>query len=173
MSDETELDIDAEHESLRQKLDDLRPDEYKSGNLDWAQEVVDDLAQLYDENPTAQRRANLDHAEATVKSWDERATRRSNGLLREIKRTGQLPLDWMDYGSLPLSIDKVKHRLGSITANHLESWELAERRRASDDFAARNDACDGARILAEWLTVSGGTFSDLDGDVCITNGSDS
>lgn len=164
--DEYEFDRAAELTELQRKMDTLRPDRYKSGDLTWAQEVIESLADHAEDDPELQRRTNLAYAEQVVKSWDRKATNSVNGLLREIKRTGALPLEWMDFRRLPLSIDKEKFRLGTVSPELLEQWELAERRRAASDFAARNDACDGARMLGDWITLSGSTFDDIDPTVC-------
>lgn len=149
--DEFEHEESLANEALRRRMDELRPKEYKGGDISWAQEIVDSLAARHLEDVEAQIRTAIELAESKVKGWDSGATRRVNALLRDINVSGQLPLDWMEFRALPLSIDDTKYRLGSVTPELLERWELAERRRAAGGSGTPcRPRHDGARRLGRW-----------------------
>lgn len=137
------------------KLDRARPVQYKAGDISWAEDLMDEAIDLIFGDSAQIRAAVAAAVTAKVRSVEKRATTRANVLLREIARTGEMPLDWMDYCDLPLSIDGERFKLGFCTPESFTAWELHERRQAAADFTARNEACDGAQLISGWMIAKG------------------
>lgn len=143
-----------------QLIDDLldmhRPERYATGDRLWRAPVYADIEQrvTISEARRVAARQMVDQREGA-------ATRQANDLLREIGRTQQWPLAWLDVARHPIAVDEQRIRLDVATAKDFREWELDERRRAANEFTARNAACDGARWVADQLDVNGWlTFAD-------------
>lgn len=147
-------------ESLSQHIDALldqhRPERYDAGDKAWRQAVYAAVEPLV---PPADARRLA--ASQLVDQREGIATRAANELLRQIGRSRQWPLDWMDQGCRPISVATERVQLGAATPIDLEHWAIDERRVAAQDFAARSLACDGAEWCAEQMRTNGWlTFGD-------------
>lgn len=148
------------------KVDRLRPTHYKTEDLEqWADSLIAEGVALTEANLAARSAAMRGYVVAKLKRVEKGAVSRANDLLRSIARDGALPLDWMDFAALPIVIDGERIQLGHCAPNDFERWELTERRRAATDFNARNAACDGARLIHDWLLSAGvESLRDLGGE---------
>lgn len=151
--DEYELDEAAEWADWHRRLNLARPDHYKTGDYSWAADLRDEAKNLAIE--TKLEEVLDEWTLAKVRVAERRSTARANDLLRSIAVDGALPLDWMDFADYPIVIEGERHKLGSCSTTEFQMWELYERRRASQDFTARNAACDGAQLLVEWMQSQG------------------
>lgn len=144
------------NDQLKGEIDRLsaeqRPDRYEpaAGSADWMVAVGDQVAYLILPRE-AQRQLALD----LVKKREIVKLRQSNRLLRDIYRTGQLPLGWFDLLPSPIAVGLERVTLRVITTPDLEKFATEERRRAAREFAARNDAVEGAELLCKWMTAAG------------------
>lgn len=114
------------------------------------------------------------YARSLVGQREGMATQKANGLLRKVKQDGQLPLGWMDFEDYPISVVSRIHSPGervkiveervalrAVTSGDLRAFAVEERRRAARDFAARNEACEGAEWIAEQMDLAGAVaFAD-------------
>jgi hypothetical protein len=143
-------------EDLNATIDELlageRPDRYDARDKAWRQTVYDKIAPLIPRNEAAQVAA-----QSLVDAREARATRTTNKVLREIGRTKQWPIDWLDLGDQPLSVGGERVCVRAATAHDLQVWATDERRTAAADFSARNDACEGAEWAAEQMQQQGWT----------------
>ena len=145
-----------DNELIDRLLDKHRPDRYAAGDNSWRDPVY---AAVAIQVTVAQARHIA--AQHIVDQREGQATRQANALLREVGRTKQWPLDWMDVDRRPLSIGGDRVRLDAVEARDLREWELEERRRAASEFVACNQACDGAKWLADEMDGNGwSTFAD-------------
>lgn len=135
---------------IDQLLDQARPDRYDARDKSWLDPIIAEVAHLI---PTGEAKAI---AAADKVRWRETsATRTANAFLREIGSTGQMPLDWMDLGRRPVAWDEHRVCLVECSPADFRDWAVVERRRAANDFAARNAACEGAEWLADKLDADG------------------
>ncbi|MDP9222681.1 MAG: hypothetical protein M3P18_02290 [Actinomycetota bacterium] len=138
-------------------------DENEVQNNEWLDGIAADVEHLAPE--VAVRRIL---ARSIVAQREGRATRRANDLLRQIHRSGQLVLDWMDAMAWPIAVvervdrpsekpKKLEERvaLRATTARDLRAFAIEERRRAGTDHAARSDACSGAEWAADQIVQAG------------------
>lgn len=129
----------------------------------WLDEIADEVADLVPEEEVRKL-----YARKVVGQEEGRATRRANGLLRKIKQTGQLVLTWFDVKDDPVAVvtrivepgkrDRIREErvaLRAMTPRDLRDFATEERRRAAGDFAARNATCEGAEMVADWMTRGG------------------
>jgi plasmid replication initiation protein len=136
-------------------LDRYRPDRYDPADKSWQTPVCEMVA------------ADLDIAEALsiaasrlVSTADATATKRTNALLREIAKSGQVPLEWLDAMSWPLAVDDNERvSVRAATADDFRRFANRERRAASLDFTSRNSSCEGALHVAEQMEASGAVFA--------------
>lgn len=146
-------------EQITTLLDRIRPDRYDPADHTWQAPVIAAVAGDITIEEARQIAAGrlVSNAEAT-------ATRRTNKLLRQIIETGALPLDWMDCLSWPLAIDDNERvALRAANADDLRRFANRERRAAANDFAARNESCEGALRLADLMAECGATVAaDVD-----------
>jgi len=137
-------------------LDEHRPERYDVGDKTWRQTIYAEVGPLI---PPAEARQIA--ASQLVDQRERIATRGANELLRQIGRTKQWPLDWMEQGVRPISVGSTRVRLGDASVGDLRDWAIDERRVAAQDFAARSFACDGAEWCAEQMQAHGWlTFGD-------------
>lgn len=154
------MDEAAEWAGWYSRLNKTRPDHYKTGDYSWADDLRSEAKALAVE--TKLEEVLDEWTLSKVRSHERRSTARANDLLRQIATDGVMPLEWMDFADYPIVIEGERHKLGSCTTDEFEQWELHERRRAAGDFAARNAACDGARLVVEWMHSRGAErFGDL------------
>lgn len=132
------------------RLERARPARYASEDLSWAAALIDDAIELMDAD-----QALYELAVKRVRTVERTATAKANRLLREVASTGTLPLDWMDAAALPIVVEGERLQLGTCAADDLRRWELHERRRCADQFSASNASCDGAKLIAAWMTDQG------------------
>ena len=129
----------------------------------WLDEIADEVADLVPDEEVRKL-----YARKVVGQEEGRATRRANGLLRKIKQTGQLVLTWFDIKDDPVAVvtrtvepgkrDRIKEErvaLRAMTPTDFRDFATEERRRAAGDFAARNATCEGAELVADWMTRGG------------------
>jgi hypothetical protein len=135
----------------------------------WLDEVATEVQDLI---PTEQTRRLF--ARQIVGQREGIATHRANDRLREIARSGQMPLGWMDQKDWPIAVvSRVTVRgetkvieervaLRAATSADYRRFATEERRRGARDFSARNDACTGAEMIADELDRQGAqTVLDL------------
>lgn len=141
-------------EQINDMLDLCRPDRYEQGEYGWLDPVIADIAALI---PPAD--AQLRAARDIVVRKEGDATKRTNRLLREVVSTGQVPLDWMDLLSSPLAVGDERVALRACTPDDFRRFAAKERRAAANEFASRNDSCEGALFLADLIEDKGLTFA--------------
>jgi hypothetical protein len=155
---------DDEKEELSQLIDrllaEMRPERYDIADKDWMAAVIEKASDELE----AMDRDDLiaDVARRRVHGREAQATRKANDFLRLIARTGQLPLGWgegdewklMQGGvlRLPISIEKLRVRLGAASPNDLEEWILAREEQQDRELAARELSRNGAVLLREWMS---------------------
>jgi hypothetical protein len=144
-----------DNDFIRGLLDKVRPDRYDSKDHSWHETVENVVAaDLTDED--ARRIA----ARRLVRQVEGDSTKATNRLLREIHRTGQLPLGWLDAQAWPLAVsDHERVSLRAATLADLTEFAARERRAAANDFAARNESCEGALTLADFMTARGAAIA--------------
>lgn len=176
-------DLTLLRKKIRKRLTERRPDRYNirasetdadedEENDDTGSEWLDEVADEFADEVPAEHASQL-YARKLVGQIEGSATRSANSLLRKMAQTGQLLISWMDYAREPIAISWEEERdgrpfvreervaLGAATAGDLERWELVERRRAAKDAARRNEACDGAQIIAAAIRAGGfGRFDE-------------
>lgn len=135
---------------IAELLAEHRPDRYTAGDITWASDVVDAVA---DNIPTAEARRRT--AEQIIRSIERNATRSTNQFMREVLNTGVLPLDWDLLGASPMSIADDRVCLRALTASDLRVFANAEEDAATKDHRARMDSVSGARALADLLDSHG------------------
>lgn len=124
-------------------LSERRPDRYEpEGGSDWLDDIAAEVADLV---PEAE--ARFRHARAEVGRREGEKTKSANRLLRDTYKDGQWPLGWMDRLHLPIAAGKERVALRAATPEDFRLFATDERRRAADDFSARNDTC----VAAEWI----------------------
>lgn len=131
-------------------LADARPDRYTAGDISWATDVLDVIAESI---PVAEARARS--AEQIVKAIEAAATRRTNRLMRSLIGSGGMPLDWFELCREPLSVAGERVALESLTPADLREFADGEEEAAQKDFASRLDAVKGARELADEIASAG------------------
>lgn len=161
-------DESPETKELNDLIDDWlaaeRPERYDAGDKEWMEGVVKRAATRLEGQPD-HARVFLDAARRRVYLREGTATRRANKFLRDIARTGQMPIGWgegeawksvlSDILSAPLSIDRQRVRLGAATPADLEAWELENAREEDKRRLAQIEARLGARLLGDWLRAQG------------------
>lgn len=147
------------NDRIDQALDAGRPDRYQPGDEGWLDPIIDAIAA---DIPDAEARRRV--ARDIVVRREAEATKRTNRVLREVVATGQLPLDWMDIQRWPLGVGEFRVALGACMADDFRDFANIERRRAANEFATRNESCEGAIFLADLIDDKGVVFaSDLGG----------
>jgi hypothetical protein len=144
---------------IREMLDKVRPDRYDPADHAWHDTVNKVIAaELTDEDARAIAARRL------VRQVEGDSTKATNRLLREIHDTGQLPIGWLDAAAWPLAVsDHERVALRAASVDDLEAFAARERRAAANDFATRNDSCEGALSLAALMSSKGcKVVSDLD-----------
>lgn len=142
---------------IDRELDLIRPERYDPRETSWRDPVVAEVERLI---PDLEAKAIA--ARELVGRREGRATRVVTEHLREIHRTRQPPLDWMDHGPRPLALDGERVRLDAAGAADFRDWATTERKRNAQQFTARNDACEGADWIADQLDAAGAaTLGDL------------
>lgn len=139
---------------MNAQIDDLlrstRPDRYAAAERDWRTTAYAVVAgQLAPED------AQLIAAKILVDKRESQATKRANKVFRTVARTKAWPVDWMELTDEPISVDEDRICLRVATAEDLRRWAASERREASSDFSARNDACVGAEWMADEMASTG------------------
>lgn len=138
------------------KVDRARPAIYKTEELtDWADSLITEGIELAESSRRSHDDAMRAYVLGKLRRVEKAAVSRANDLLRTIARDGSMPIDWMDFATLPIVIDGERIQLGHCAATDFRRWELHERRRAATDFNARNAACDGARLVFDWMQSAG------------------
>jgi hypothetical protein len=145
--------LEAELEPSEEDAEDLPPGDETA----WLDQIAADVAHLV---PDEQVRKL--YARKVVAQQEGSATKRANTLLRNIGRTGQLVLGWMDLEDYPIAvITRAVDAAGRVHVREervalraagppeFDAFAIEERRRAARDFGSRNDTCTGA----EWLSV--------------------
>lgn len=148
-----------------------RPDRYTTNDEDdaaWLDEVAEDVEGLI---PEAEVRSRF--ARTLVRQREGQATRWANQELRKIWSSldgdGQLPMEfWVKNVSAPIAIvqkvifpgkkpEVLRQRvaLRAATPEDLRMFAAEERRRAAQDFAAREAACSGAEWVADEMEQAG------------------
>lgn len=145
------------HEEFDRRVDELlaeqRPDRYEQGEAHWIDGVADQVKSLVPESE-----ARFLAAKDIVKRRETTKTRQTNKLLRDIFKSGQFPLDWLETMHLPLAIEKERVALRACTAEDFEDFGNRERRAAAADFSSRNETCEAAQWIAEQMRGNGWTF---------------
>lgn len=132
---------------------------------DWLDSIADEVAHMV---PDAEVRKL--YARKVVGQQEGKATSRANRLLRKIHRTGQMVLDWWGVEDDPVAVitrvtepgqrprrKDERVALRAMTPRDFRDFAMEERKRAADDFSARNDTCSGAERVADWMTEAGYT----------------
>lgn len=151
------------HTLIDTLLREQRPDRYTPGD-DWINGVIDAIPPHMVPAEDARRIA----ISQEVKRREGQATRKANAVLREIGRSGQLPMHWAEQADDPISIitihvdddgntRRIEERvaLRAATADDFRTWSQVERDRADDDHKARLIACDGADYIADGMDGAG------------------
>jgi hypothetical protein len=132
-------------------LAELRPDRYQPGvDEEWLDEVTDLVIPLIDPDEIVRR-----YARAEVKQREGTKTKSANKMLRDIHASGQWPLDWFEFSSLPISVGKERVALRAVKAADLRVAANDERRAAANDFAQRNAACAAMEWVADQMDANG------------------
>jgi hypothetical protein len=138
-------------ELIDQRLAEMRPDRYETaGGDEWLDLIADEVADFIPEAEARQL-----HASKLVRDRERRKTSKTNDLLREVYRTGQAPLAWFDVLHTPLAVGKERVALRAATSKDFRTFATEERKRAANDFSARNDACEGAELIADQMDAHG------------------
>jgi hypothetical protein len=136
----------------------------RRGNGRWNRDSVPDMPDVSGQSSSSEGWiAAMSRAGAVLK-----ATSRANRLLRKIHRTGQLVLGWWGVADDPVAVitrtvesgqrprrKDERVALRAMTPRDFRDFATEERRRAADDFGARNDTCSGAERVADWMTQAG------------------
>lgn len=139
------------NELIDERLDALRPDRYQPGEgADWLAPIIEEVASTY----TADE-ARIRIAADVVMQRETVAMKRTNRVLRDMLKSGQFPIDWMDIHRWPLGCGEWRVALGSCRTVDLREFATVERRRAAKDFATRNESCEGAEWLADLVADKG------------------
>lgn len=140
-------------------LAERRPDRYETVSGDeWLDQIAAEVAGLV---PAAQ--AQYRSARMVVGQREGNKTRRTNKLLREIYRSGQLPLDWLQTLNLPLAVGKERVAIRACIAKDFENFAIEERRAAARDFSTRHETCEAAEWIAKEMVAAGISYGrDLD-----------
>lgn len=128
-------------------LDRYRPDRYDPADKAWQDPVIEQVA--FDISAAEARQMA---ATKLVSVAEATATRRTNALLREIAKTGEWPFEWFESMAWPLAVDDSERV--AVRAAHPEDFRRfagRERRAAARDFTSRNDACEGAEFVADFM----------------------
>lgn len=135
-------------------LTERRPDRYEvDGGDAWLDEIAAEV-----ENLIPQSEASAIAARQIVRRREGQKTKDTNRLLREIKNTGQLPLDWFETMNWPLAVDKERVALRAATPQDFDAFAIGERRRAANDFASRNETCEAAEWIAGVMKTTGAKY---------------
>lgn len=142
-------------------LDQHRPDRYDPEDHSWQQPVIERVA--FDITAAEARQMA---AAKLVSNAEATATKRTNRLLRDITSAGTFPLGWFDALAWPLAVDDHERvALRAAIANDFVRFANRERRAAANDFSARNDTCEGAQFVADYMAEHGIEFaSDISTD---------
>lgn len=169
--DEESVDDKELNHLIDQWLAQLRPERYDPSDKDWMDDAVERAHEaLLERNDNASVVA--DAARRRVYQREGHATKRANKLLRTIFEAGQLPLGWGEENwqvalfedlRLPLSIDKTRRvRIGAAGPEDFTEWEVEARREQAKWAEARDNARNGALLVAAWLREQGARrFEDL------------
>lgn len=137
-----------------QLLADLRPDRYEpDGGDEWLDEVA---ALIANDIPQAEARARA--ARQIVRQREGVKTQAANRILRDVYRSGQLVLGWLDALDLPIAVAKERVALRAVTPSDLDRFAVDERRDAAREFATRNETCEAGEWIAERMRADGVEF---------------
>lgn len=143
-----QLDLNSRVDEL---LAERRPDRYDhDGGDDWLDQIADEIAPLI---PISE--AQYTSARLLVGNRERVKTQRTNRLLRQIKASGQLPLDWFETLNLPLAVGKERVAFRAVTAADFKEFANVERRSAANEFSIRNETCEAADWIAEQMVAAG------------------
>ncbi len=140
---------------LAGRIDELlaerRPDRYQtvSGD-DWLDQIAAEVKSMV---PAAQ--AQYRSARMIVGQREGIKTRRTNKLLRDIFKSGELPLDWLQTLTLPLAVGKERVAIRACTPDDFERFAVEERRSAARDFSVRHETCEAAEWIAKQMVAAG------------------
>lgn len=145
-------------------LSDDRPERYDATDKDWMDDAVEKATEQLKRRPNADEVIH-DAARRRVYQREGQATKTANRNLRNIAKTGALPLGWgegddwksflADVLNRPLSIAHMRVRFGAASATDLEQWELENAREEDKRRLAQIETREGARLLADWLRKQG------------------
>lgn len=136
-------------------LAERRPDRYEvDGGDGWLDEIADLIAM-----DIGVAEARFAAASAIVRRREGEKLKAANRLLREIRESGQFPLDWFETMHLPLSVGKERVAIRAMQAGDFVEFANTERRRAANDFSIRNESCEAAEWLADQITRQGVTYA--------------
>lgn len=132
---------------------------------DWLDKIADEVADLVPDDEVRKL-----YARKMVGQQEGKATGRANRLLRRIHRTGQLVLGWFDVKDDPVAVITKTYQPGkrpkvleervalrAMTPRDFRDFAEVERKRAADDFSARNETCNGAVWVADQMSAAGAT----------------
>ena len=116
-----------------------RPDRYSKGGDDkWLVTVAALVAPHI-----AEKEAQQIAAEQYVKNREGTKTQKANRYIREIYRTGQLPLDWFELSAFPVAVGSDRVAIRAMTAEDWEQSAQEEQDRADEDYALRMETVQG------------------------------
>ena len=131
-----------------------RPD--RDEDKEWLHQIAAEVESLMPE-----REARREYALSRVLAWEARQVRKGNRLLREVGKTRQWPLDWLELIRTPIVVGKEHVALGAANRGDLQTFEMEQRRRAASSFAAQNETCNAALWFADLLPNDSAILRDL------------
>ena len=145
-------------------LNEARPERYSADEKDWIDPVIDKAAEdIHQYKSVADAVRELARRRVYVR--EAQATRRANRILRDIGKTGQLPLGWgedpdwktflFDIIRAPISVARQRIRLGAATDEDWKEWELESARESDKRAIAESASREGARLLRDLMRTQG------------------
>lgn len=142
------LDLNGRIDSL---LAERRPDRYEvESGSEWLDEIADEIAPYIPMSEAQFRSARL-----IVGNRERVKTQRTNQIIRQIAKSGQLPIGWLETINLPLAVGKERVALRAITPQDLKDFAQVERRSAANEFSTRNETCEAAEWIADQMVAVG------------------
>jgi hypothetical protein len=147
----TKPDIDL---NIEEMLANRRPKRYGPYDKRWMDPVIDEVAKTIPAGKAKRVAATLRVQEAERSS----ATRGGN-LFRQLLKEQRMPANWQESQDWPVIVErrKLTVKFGELTAGDLRLHAGNERRAAAQEFRAREDSCEGAELLADWLEDANAT----------------